>query len=193
MTTIHQYATSLTATRITTTEQGSWKWQQPYRISHYCGRILDDGRALWQSYSRSGKYSLPQLRGRGLQHGSLHNQPIARTTAVEQLGERIVSKLERKGVRFHGIKPDTSPCQWEIEVTDTFGGEANYCWVRHYLVTAKSPRGAITKLAKSGEYVGWCIKYDCGYMQRYNLQGACICAFVTWAGSANDYTGWAKL
>ena len=26
-------------------------------------------------------------------------------------------------------------CTWDIEVTDTFGGEANYCWVNRYDIT----------------------------------------------------------
>ena len=25
-------------------------------------------------------------------------------------------------------------CTWDIEVTDTFGGEANYCWVDRYAI-----------------------------------------------------------
>ena len=32
---------------------------------------------------------------------------------------------------------------FEYEVTDTFGGEANYCWVRRGTVRARSLRGAI--------------------------------------------------
>lgn len=29
-----------------------------------------------------------------------------------------------------------------VEVTDTFGGEANYCWVRRYKVSASSKLGS---------------------------------------------------
>ena len=40
--------------------------------------------------------------------------------------------------------------QWDIEVTDTFGGEANYCWVRRE--TLELPSGlsdrAIVRRAK---------------------------------------------
>lgn len=67
---------------------------------------------------------------------------------------------------------------YTIEVTDTFGGESNYTWVRRYLVLSKSERGAITKLARH-EGSGW--RFDGG---RYNLSGACICAFVDWVSSA---------
>ena len=69
--------------------------------------------------------------------------------------------------------------RYHIEVTDTFGGEANYCWRKQWLVTANSARGAITKLAKSYGS-GWRMAWDSGDTVRYDLQGACICAFVMW-------------
>lgn len=37
---------------------------------------------------------------------------------------------------------------YDIEVTDTFGGEANYCWVDRYTIEANSIRGAVNKLAR---------------------------------------------
>lgn len=68
-----------------------------------------------------------------------------------------------------------------IEVTDTFGGDANYCWVRRYKYEAKSVLGAIQKLAR--DYGGgWRLDYDTGEMARYNLRGAAICCFVTFDG-----------
>jgi hypothetical protein len=69
--------------------------------------------------------------------------------------------------------------RYHIEVTDTFGGEANYCWRKQWLVTASSARGAITKLAKA-EGSGWRMAWDCGDTVRYDLKGSCICAFVMW-------------
>lgn len=69
---------------------------------------------------------------------------------------------------------------YTIEVTDTFGGEANYSWVRRYQYKARTMRGAICKLAR--EYgKGWKLESNYGDMARYNLSGACICAFVTYA------------
>ena len=66
-----------------------------------------------------------------------------------------------------------------IEVTDTFGGDANYSWVRRYVTEARTIRGAITKLAKS-QGAGWKVGYSDGQSARYNLRGACVCAFVEW-------------
>ena len=61
---------------------------------------------------------------------------------------------------------------WNIEVTDTFAGEANYCWVRRYQVRAKSERGAANILGRL-EGRGW--RHD---GVRYNIPGACVCAFI---------------
>lgn len=50
------------------------------------------------------------------------------------------------------------------EVTDTFGGEANYCWVRRYKIKANTERGAINKLAK---HEGLSFRnYGCGRLAR---------------------------
>jgi hypothetical protein len=70
---------------------------------------------------------------------------------------------------------------FNVEITDTFGGEANYSWVKRYQIKAKSFRGAITALAKK-DGSGWRIDWSDGETTRYNLQGACICAFVTFEG-----------
>ena len=70
--------------------------------------------------------------------------------------------------------------KFKIEITDTFGGEANYCWIRRYEYTAKSIRGAIQKLARE-HGAGWKLNFSTGDIARYDLAGACICAFVEYA------------
>ena len=37
---------------------------------------------------------------------------------------------------------------YHVEITDTFGGEANYSWVTRHVIRAKSPRGAINALSR---------------------------------------------
>jgi hypothetical protein len=70
--------------------------------------------------------------------------------------------------------------KFNIEITDTFGGAANYSWVRRYVIEANNVRGAINKLAR--EYgSGWRLDFDYGDMVRYNLAGACVCCFVSYA------------
>jgi len=67
-----------------------------------------------------------------------------------------------------------------IEMTDTFGGEANYCWVNRFLVSASSPRGAIGKVTRRTGYRARSV--GCG---RYDVPGACICYFVEWVDPAD--------
>ena len=62
-----------------------------------------------------------------------------------------------------------------VEVTDTFGGEANYSWVKRYLVTATTIRGAVWKLSRETGYA-WRIGYFGVGFARYAAAG--VCAFV---------------
>lgn len=69
---------------------------------------------------------------------------------------------------------------FEWEVTDTFGGEANYCWVKRG--TAKTWLGAVRACRK---YMGLSGKY--AQVENYGDQmtirpprnGACIVGFVS--------------
>ena len=71
-----------------------------------------------------------------------------------------------------------------IEMTDTFGGEANYCWVHRFIVSASSPRGAMRRVcARTGDSVR---SVGC---DRWDAVGACVCYFVEWIDAADvaDY------
>jgi len=62
-----------------------------------------------------------------------------------------------------------------VEMTDTFGGDANFCWVNRFIVRASSPRGAMRRVtARTGDYVR-----DVG-CDRWDAVGACVCYFVEW-------------
>lgn len=64
-----------------------------------------------------------------------------------------------------------------VEVTDTYGGEANYSWVRRYKVHANTMRGAMLKVSRQlGVRTKRVMDFeDCS---RYDFLGATICAFV---------------
>lgn len=73
-----------------------------------------------------------------------------------------------------------------VEMTDVFGGEANYSWVHRFLVKASTPLGAIRKVtAHTGHPArkAW----DTGDTVRYNVPGACICYFVTWLDETAEH------
>lgn len=64
-----------------------------------------------------------------------------------------------------------------VEITDTFGGEANYCWVRRYKVRAKSFLGAVQKISRhTGDK--WHKTMDCGDFMRYDSKSGATCFFI---------------
>ena len=71
-----------------------------------------------------------------------------------------------------------------IEMTDTFGGEANYCWVNRFIVSASTERGAMRRVcARTGDSVR---SVGC---DRWDSTRGCVCYFVEWINAADvaDY------
>lgn len=68
---------------------------------------------------------------------------------------------------------------YNIEITDTYGGESNYSWVQRLQVKAKSMQGAISKASRHFGYKGFRLENWCGDYASYSLRGACIIAFIT--------------
>lgn len=64
-----------------------------------------------------------------------------------------------------------------VEMTDTFGGEANYSWVCRFKVSAASVPSAMRMVSREANY-SWRKVAEFGDLQRYDAQGACVCAFV---------------
>jgi len=75
------------------------------------------------------------------------------------------------------------PIQFEIEYTDTFGGEANYSWVRRKTLTLPRhiPNRTVIRLAKAEMgLTGWrCRKEDMGETIALYPAGACQVLFIT--------------
>ncbi len=65
-----------------------------------------------------------------------------------------------------------------VEVTDTYGGEANYSWANRYKVQASTFRGALRKVRNHMCLPTAKLVMDCGDLVRYDFKGTCICAFV---------------
>lgn len=63
--------------------------------------------------------------------------------------------------------------KFTFEVTDTFGGEANYCWVHKHEIEAKSLHGALCILSRIEG-----LNFRSVGCDRYDAKGACICAFL---------------
>lgn len=71
-----------------------------------------------------------------------------------------------------------------IELTDTFGGEANYSWVTRFLVKAETMRGAMRKVSRE---TGYPARKDFGNdtTARFNVPGGCLCYFAEWVDGAD--------
>lgn len=64
------------------------------------------------------------------------------------------------------------------EITDTFGGEANYSWVTRHKVMANTQRGAVQKLSIASG-VAWRKDWDDGETTRYNSTSGATCMFIS--------------
>jgi hypothetical protein len=74
-----------------------------------------------------------------------------------------------------------------IEVTDTFGGEANYCWVKRGTTKAVTRRGIVKAVKDLAGWGGWCrvnVEEYGGYyvIRPTQSSGVCQIAFVNWSG-----------
>ena len=61
-----------------------------------------------------------------------------------------------------------------FEVTDTFGGEANYCWVHQYIVHASSFAAAIRKVNAVEGYFKLDRIADFGDEVHWRPRGCCV-------------------
>lgn len=71
--------------------------------------------------------------------------------------------------------------KYDIQWTDTFGGEANYCWAENDTIEASSIKSAITKAKKKRYYSPLprhTIAIDTGDMIRIDIAGANVCCFI---------------
>ena len=75
---------------------------------------------------------------------------------------------------------------FNLEVTDTFGGEPNYCWVKRGTTKATSRRGVIGAVKRLAGWDGWCrvkvVHNDGDHMEiRPTISsGVCQVAFAYW-------------
>jgi hypothetical protein len=61
--------------------------------------------------------------------------------------------------------------KYYFEMTDTFGGELNYCWIHRFSIKANSIRGALQKLSKE---TGFNFRYN---GMHYKAKKACVAAY----------------
>jgi len=72
-----------------------------------------------------------------------------------------------------------------VEITDTFGGEANYCWVHRYEIESDWDNNRkllrdIRKIADINKGVKLDLVVDSGQLKQWNFRGSPICLMVSW-------------
>jgi hypothetical protein len=63
---------------------------------------------------------------------------------------------------------------FKVEITDVYGGEANYSWVTRHTIQAKSIRGALQKLSRMSG-----LNWRHHSFDRWNSLSGATCAFIT--------------
>lgn len=69
--------------------------------------------------------------------------------------------------------------EFYCELTDTFGGEANYSWVTRFKVRASTMRGAMLKVGRVTGLNFRCVM-DSSDKRRYDSKSGATCLFVEW-------------
>jgi hypothetical protein len=73
---------------------------------------------------------------------------------------------------------------WKLELTDTFGGEANYCWVERATLDAIESESALAKVRRFKRALGLSGQRGRGYLTgdfwEFRPYGRCVVAFATW-------------
>ena len=73
--------------------------------------------------------------------------------------------------------------KYEVEVTDTFGGEANYCWVRRYQIEGDTDRQLVRRAKAAAGWNGLrCETSSFGDVIEIRPKGMCQVMFITWMG-----------
>ena len=65
-----------------------------------------------------------------------------------------------------------------VEITDTFGEDANYSWVKRFKVHASSALGAIRKVSMETG-LNFRKEWDSGDLTRYDSTRCAVCAFLS--------------
>lgn len=74
-------------------------------------------------------------------------------------------------------------CKYSVEMTDTFGGEANYCWVQRALIDAPSDASSRLLIRRAKRALGLTPcrhrTQDWGDLIRLDLANNPICIFIS--------------
>lgn len=64
-----------------------------------------------------------------------------------------------------------------VELTDVYGGEANYSWVTRHVIRGRTMRGAIQRFSRMSG-LNWHRVADYGDQKRYDSDSGATCFFI---------------
>lgn len=70
--------------------------------------------------------------------------------------------------------------KWDYEYTDTFSGEANYCWAERGTISTKADNPVRKVKAALGLSGVPCKRFDYGDMIELRPYGSCTVVFINW-------------
>lgn len=80
---------------------------------------------------------------------------------------------------------------YDIEVTDTFGGEANYSWVKRFTIPDRPRESTLALVRRAKKAAGLngvkCDTSNYGDLWQLDVRGACIVAFITWVEPEHSF------
>ena len=113
-----------------------------------------------------------------IEFGYLPRNVESQARSVLSKAASVINSLRE---RLAILKDESLP-SYSYEYTDTFGGEANYSWVKRGKVTANNFTHAIRKVKKELGITHRTRKVmDAGDMVRHDLVGCCLCIFINWS------------
>lgn len=78
-----------------------------------------------------------------------------------------------------------------LSITDTFAGEANYCWVKRFTIPTKEGESKLALMRRAKKESGLngvkCRVSDYGDSYRLDIVGACIVCFISWIEPEHSY------
>jgi hypothetical protein len=76
-----------------------------------------------------------------------------------------------------------------VEVTDTFSGEANYCWVKRHSIECMDTASNYSIVRRVKRLIGWsgkrCLTVDYNYTIELRPYGECQVAFISFEQGAS--------
>jgi hypothetical protein len=74
-------------------------------------------------------------------------------------------------------------CKYLVEMTDTFGGDANYSWLHSAVIDAPTDASSTMLVRRAKKALGVTQPHkpidDWGDMIRLDLRHACVCIFIS--------------